>query len=88
MTELTHTTIESRSEFARRLGVHRSQVTRWAQKGRLVETATGRVLVKESLARLEATEGGRPDATACSLIARRAMSDSACVSAAEPERQQ
>lgn len=54
---------ESRSDFAKRLGVNKSTVTRYAQAGRLVEK-DGRVLVEESLAKIAATQGHRGDVAA------------------------
>lgn len=54
-------TVETKADFARRLGRDRSYVTRLGQKGRLVLTDDGRVLVDESLARIEATRGVRFD---------------------------
>lgn len=54
-------TVESKAEFARRIGKDRSFVTRAGQKGRLVLNADGQVLVEESVARLEATRGSRFD---------------------------
>ena len=52
---------ETMAAFARRLGVTRSTVTRWAKAGRLVMTEEGRVEVEASLRRLEQTGGARPD---------------------------
>ena len=49
------------AEFARIAGVNRSTVTRWRQAGRLAMDDHGRVLVDESLARIQATVGGRTD---------------------------
>jgi hypothetical protein len=53
-------TIETQAQFAARLGVNRSTVTRAKQDGRLVMTDDGRVEVEASLARLEATQGVLP----------------------------
>lgn len=50
----------TQADFARRIGVDRAHVTRLKQAGRLV-MAHGRVLVDESVARIEATGGIRPD---------------------------
>lgn len=56
--------IETRTAFARRIGVHKSQITRAAQAGRLVLTADGRVNVEASIERWHATKGGRDDVAA------------------------
>ena len=55
---------ETRAQFARRLGVNRSTVTRAVQDGRLVLTDTGRILVEPSLCRWHETKGGRTDVEA------------------------
>ena len=58
-------TTETRAEFARRLGVHRSIITRAAQAGRLVLAEDGqRVEVEASLARWHGSHGGRSDVAA------------------------
>lgn len=51
----------TKADFARRMGVNKSTVTRWAQAGRLVLDAAGRVLVEESQARIAQTQAGRED---------------------------
>ena len=51
----------TKADFARRMGVNKSTVTRWAQAGRLVLDAGGRVLVEESQARIAGTQAGRDD---------------------------
>lgn len=56
--------LESKAAFARRLGIHKSNVTRAAQAGRIVLASDGRVQVEESLARWQATQGGRSDVAA------------------------
>jgi hypothetical protein len=56
--------IESKTAFARRLGVHKSQITRAAQAGRLVLTADGRVEVEASIPLWYATKGSRDDVAA------------------------
>lgn len=53
-------TRESKAEFARRLGVDRANVTRWAQDGRLA-VVDGLVEVEASLARLDATKDPNRD---------------------------
>ncbi|WP_294948262.1 hypothetical protein [Sulfurivirga sp.] len=53
--------VESMAAFARRLGVARSTVTRWAKAGRIELAPNGKVRVEESLRLLERTRGGRPD---------------------------
>ncbi len=53
--------LETKAAFARRLGVNKSTITRWAKAGRLVLNVDGKVLVKESMARIKATEGHRSD---------------------------
>lgn len=55
---------EPRIAFARRLGVNKGTVTKWAQSGRLVLTDRGDVVIDASLARLELTAGGRTDVAA------------------------
>lgn len=52
---------ETRAAFARRLGVNRGTVTRWGQAGRLVFSIDNKVLIAESIARLDATKGARSD---------------------------
>ena len=54
----------TRAELARQLGVNRSTVTRWAEHGRLVLLADGRVDVEASRQRLAQTSGGRDDVAA------------------------
>ncbi len=56
--------IETRTAFAKRLGVHKSQITRAAQAGRLVLMPDGRVNVEASVERWYATKGGRNDVAA------------------------
>ena len=56
--------IETKAAFARRIGVHKSQITRAAQAGRIVLMADGRVNVEASVERWYATKGGRDDVTA------------------------
>lgn len=57
-------TLERMCDFADRLGVNRSTVTRWRAAGRLVLSDDGRVDVEASQRRLEATRGGRFDVSA------------------------
>lgn len=57
-------TIETRAEFARRCGVNRATVTRWADAGKLVLLDDGRVDAEASLHRLAETRGGRGDVAA------------------------
>ena len=57
-------TTETKSAFARRIGIHKSNVTRAAQDGRIVLTADGRVDIAASLARWNETKGGRSDVEA------------------------
>jgi len=64
-------TTEIRAQFAARLGVNRSTVTRWAEQGRLIE-ADGRIDIDASLARLQATSGGRDDVKLRHALARAA----------------
>lgn len=54
-------TIESKTQFAKRMGVNRSTVTRWDKAGRLVLAENGRVMVEQSLAAIKATQGARED---------------------------
>jgi hypothetical protein len=56
-------TLEKQIVFAARVGVDRSQVTRWKRKGRLVLEGD-LVNVEASLQRIEATRGTRHDVTA------------------------
>ncbi|MDY0136367.1 MAG: hypothetical protein RBS36_04270 [Thiomicrospira sp.] len=56
--------LETKAEFARRLGVNRSTVTRGVQQGRILVNGKGLVLINESLARWEATKAGRYDVEA------------------------
>lgn len=56
--------IETKSQFALRIGIHKSNVTRAAQAGRIVLTADGLVDVEASLDRWHATKGNRPDVAA------------------------
>lgn len=53
-------TIATRAEFARLMGVNKSTVTRWAEKGQIV-LASGQVDVEASQQRLRDTGGARPD---------------------------
>lgn len=64
--------IETQAQFARRLSVHKSTVTRWRQDGRLVMASDGRrVDVAGSLLRVKATEGTAP----CNQARREQLSD-------------
>lgn len=54
----------TRAEFARQMGVNRSTVTRWAEAGRLVVLADGRIDAEASRHRLAQTTGGRDDVAA------------------------
>lgn len=56
--------IETKSAFAKRLGVDKSTITRAAQAGRLVLTSDGRVEVELSVERWYATKAGRIDVAA------------------------
>lgn len=60
---------ETKAQFAKRIGVHKSTITRAAHAGRLV-MAGDRVLVAESLARWHATKGGRDDVAARHAVER------------------
>jgi hypothetical protein len=53
--------VESRADFAARIGVNKSTVTRWAQAGRLVLADDGAVDIDASIQRLDATRGIRHD---------------------------
>lgn len=72
--------IESKAAFARRIGIHKSNVTRAAQAGRIVLTVNGQVDVEKSLERWKATKGSRDD-----VAARHAESRGADVALAQPE---
>lgn len=52
--------VATRAEFARLMGVNKSTVTRWAEKGQIV-LASGQVDVEASQQRLRDTGGARPD---------------------------
>lgn len=53
--------LETKSDFAKRLGVNKSTITRAAQQGRLVLNADGLVLINESIEKWQATQGARND---------------------------
>lgn len=53
-------TTVTRAEFARRMGVNKSTVTRWAEKGQIVLAGKG-VDADASWQRLQDTGGARPD---------------------------
>lgn len=59
----SHLGIETKTEFAKRLGVNKSTITRWDKAGRLVLAQNGKVIVQESLAQISATQGHRTDLT-------------------------
>ena len=52
---------ETKAQFAKRLGVNKSTVTRYGQAGRLVLAPNGKVKVEESLRLINATKGHRID---------------------------
>lgn len=52
---------ETKAQFAKRLGVNKSTVTRYGQAGRLVLAPNGKVKVEESLQLINATKGARLD---------------------------
>lgn len=54
-------TRETQTQFAARIGVNKSRITRLKQAGRLVMSDGGMVEVEGSLARLDATRGDRYD---------------------------
>lgn len=56
--------IETRAQFAARLGVNRSTITRAVQAGRLVIHESGNILVEPSLQRWRETKGSRDDVAA------------------------
>lgn len=53
-------TTMSRAEFARHMGVNRSTVTRWIERGRISPAANGRIDPVAAKADLEATESPEP----------------------------
>lgn len=55
---------ETKAQFAKRLGVNKSTVTRYDQAGRLVLAPNGKVKVEESLALIASTKGARGDVSA------------------------
>lgn len=64
MTEAATSNLETRSQFAARIGKDKSYVTRLDQSGRLVLVGEGRsalVDIEASLQRIEETKGGRDD---------------------------
>ena len=63
-------TTETKSQFALRLGVNKSTVTRWQQAGRLVMTEGGKVSVVASIELLRNTQGARLDVAARHAEAR------------------
>lgn len=75
--------IEPRADFARRQGVNRSTVTRWAETGRIVLAGDG-VDVEASLRRLAETAGARPDVADRHAAARAAAAGSPPPSAPSP----
>lgn len=56
--------VETKADFARRLGVNRSTVTRGVQQGRILVNGQGHVYIKESLQQWNNTKGGRFDVEA------------------------
>lgn len=52
---------ETKAQFAKRLGVNKSTITRYDQAGRLVLAPNGKVKVEESLALITSTKGARGD---------------------------
>lgn len=52
---------ETKAQFAKRLGVNKSTVTRYGQAGRLVLAPNGKVKVEESLNLINGTKGHRID---------------------------
>lgn len=52
---------ETKAQFAKRLGVNKSTVTRYGQAGRLVLAPNGKVRVEESLNLINGTKGHRID---------------------------
>jgi hypothetical protein len=73
-------TTEKKADFARRLGINKSTITRAAQAGRIVLTADGLVEVEASLKLWHDTKGTRDD-----VAARHAHDRGAEVPAAQPE---
>jgi hypothetical protein len=65
--------IETKTAFARRIGVHKSQITRAGQAGRLVLMPDGRVDVEASVQRWYETKGGRDDVAARHAANRQAV---------------
>lgn len=59
----------TRAEFARQMGVNKSTVTRWAEKGQIVLSGSG-VDVEASRQRLHETGGARPDVANRHAVAR------------------
>lgn len=77
----------TRSAFARLLGVHKSNVTRGVQAGRVLLDADGLVLVAQSLERWRATAGPRLDVAERHAAARAAAAQPASQPSATPDRQ-
>ena len=57
-------TTENMSDFAKRLGIHKSNITRGARAGRVIINKNGHVEVEASLKRWHETKGHRPDVAA------------------------
>jgi len=55
--------IETKAKFAQRMGVNKSTVTRWSKAGRLVLSESSKVLVEESIQKINASQGHRSDLT-------------------------
>ena len=75
--------IETKTAFALRLGVHKSQITRAAHAGRLVLMKDGMVDVEASVERWYATKAGRDDVSA-RHAANRAGGDASGAASADP----
>lgn len=57
-------TTENMTAFAKRLGIHKSNITRAARAGRIIINKNGLVEVEASLKRWHETKGHRPDVAA------------------------
>lgn len=57
-------TTENMTAFAKRLGIHKSNITRAARAGRIIINKNGHVEVEASLKRWHETKGHRPDVAA------------------------
>lgn len=75
--------LSTRADFARLMGVNRSTVTRWAEKGQIVLSGD-KIDVEASQQRLRDTGGARPDVAARHAAERGALPTAPASSAPSP----